>query len=256
VYSTSNDPGPKAKRQRGRTLSAAQKEAQEARKRTLDAIFSNKPVDKYPKVVVRSVRIERDPVKIGHENRMALEGLKKAFQQKRFEDHMRRKRPVQKGSSRSRRGVYDDDAQQTAHYSRLVIDGGSAPIGDGDFIEGKPGEPGKFVPAGESMPEPEDFGPYCIGDQFVRNGKMRHPGTDLRRYDQLPTLQQDKGPLVPDDEGFVRGGGEAPSRQEGGWRRSEKFRENDILDRVSRGEKWMSEPAGPSMSTRKIFKKK
>ena len=95
-----------------------------------------------------------------------------------------------------------------------------------------------------------------MGDQWVKHGESKAPGTDTRRFDQMTYLENEKGPLTPDTDGWVRDpDGSHPVRQQGGWRRSEPSHEKDILNTIERGKQWMADSVPATTSSRKVFKK-
>jgi hypothetical protein len=49
-----------------------------------------------------------------------------------------------------------------------------------------------------------DMGPLAFGDSFLLQGKGQHPGTDRRKFDQLPRWDRDASPLIP-ESGWKRG---------------------------------------------------
>lgn len=146
-------------------------------------------------ITIRLTNTTPEPRSLVFELRQMLRAYRGAVENHKARAERAQRKRMGKGTLMSRRGVYDEDALQTATYARLILDSGSVPIGDGYFDPGDDDEPGRFVAVGTAMPEPEDLGPFCMGDSFVRSGIGTHPGTDRRRFDQIdPVEGGDQGP--------------------------------------------------------------
>lgn len=147
------------------------------------------PVTK--RVRARNAQVRERSVKLTVEERKARLREKIKWAHKRAQKvrereeqvraHLRKQRSSKnRGAIAPRRGTYDEDHGQTALYSRLRLDPGAEPIGNGFFADPGPGKRGTFVPAskgwGNQPLEREDRGPELPGCGYVQHGPGRWPG--------------------------------------------------------------------------------
>lgn len=217
MYSSSEGSPYRDKRKRTVRMSASLEQQERNRKAAADGLLRGGPRPVTDRI--RIVHREKTPEEIHQrESFITLEALKimpKILQRKRYEEKAARNRSLTKGSVLSRRGATDDDPLHTATWDRINLDSGSVVMGDGRFDVGRKGEEGRFIPAGTFIgPEYKvtredgtvefvskaipNLGPFAFGDRYITDGKGAQPGTDRRRFDQMPHWRRDSMPAVPE----------------------------------------------------------